>query len=51
METDPVTNQLELANGKGKTRAVLAAHDVIVTYGENYGDAGLRRAHRTASAT
>ena len=37
VETDPVTNQLELAAGKGKTREVLAAHDVIVTYGENYG--------------
>jgi hypothetical protein len=37
VETDPVTNQLELAVGKEKTRAVLAAHDVIVTYGENYG--------------
>jgi hypothetical protein len=37
VETDPVTNQLELAVGKDKTRKVLAAHDVIVTYGENYG--------------
>jgi hypothetical protein len=37
VETDPVTNQLELANGVAKTRAVLAAHDVVVTYGENYG--------------
>jgi len=37
VETDPVTNQLELANGVAKTRAVLAAHDVLVTYGENYG--------------
>ncbi len=39
VETDPVTNQLELANGKEKTRAVLSGHDVIVTYGENYGAA------------
>ena len=39
VETDPVTNQLELAAGKEKTRAVLAAHDVIATYGENYGAA------------
>jgi hypothetical protein len=39
VETDPVTNQLELANGVAKTRAVLAAHDLIVTYGENYGAA------------
>jgi hypothetical protein len=37
VETDPVTNQLELANGKDKTRAVLDAHHAIVTYGENYG--------------
>ena len=37
VETDPVTNQLELANGKQKTFDVLAAHDTIVTYGENYG--------------
>jgi hypothetical protein len=37
VETDPVTNQLELANGKEKTRAVLGEHDTIVTYGENYG--------------
>jgi hypothetical protein len=37
VETDPVTNQLELAIGKDKTRAMLAAHDRIVTYGENYG--------------
>ena len=38
VETDPVTNQLELANGKEKTRRVLLGHDVIVTYGENYGE-------------
>jgi hypothetical protein len=37
VETDPVTNQLELANGKQKTFDVLRAHDTIVTYGENYG--------------
>ena len=37
VETDPVTNQLELANGKEKTREALSRHDVIVTYGENYG--------------
>ena len=40
VETDPVTNQLELANGVAKTRAVLSAHHVIVTYGENYGGPG-----------
>ncbi len=37
VETDPVTNQLELANGKQKTLEVLSQHDTIVTYGENYG--------------
>ena len=37
VETDPVTNQLELANGKPKTAAVLDDHDTIVTYGEHYG--------------
>lgn len=37
VETDPVTNQLEVANGKEKTLAVLRAHDTLVTYGENYG--------------
>jgi hypothetical protein len=40
VETDPVTNQLELANGKQKTHAVLSDHDTIVTYGENYGEPG-----------
>jgi hypothetical protein len=40
VETDPVTNQLELANGKEKTKAVLDEHDTIVTYGENYGGPG-----------
>jgi len=39
VETDPVTNQLELANGKAKTQDALLAHDTIVTYGENYGAA------------
>jgi hypothetical protein len=38
VETDPVTNQLELANGKEKTASVLSSHDTIVTYGENYGE-------------
>jgi hypothetical protein len=42
VETDPVTNQLELAEGKAKTREMLAAHDVIVTYGENYGASDCR---------
>lgn len=37
VQTDPVTNELEVANGKLKTRVALASHDTIVTYGENYG--------------
>ena len=37
VETDPVTNELEIANGKQKTLDVLASHDTIATYGENYG--------------
>jgi hypothetical protein len=47
VETDPVTNQLELANGKEKTFAVLREHDTIVTYGENYGapDCGVPDGH------
>jgi hypothetical protein len=47
VETDPVTNQLELAMGKRKTFDVLAAHDAIVTYGENYGapDCGVPNGH------
>jgi hypothetical protein len=40
VETDPVGNQLELAVGRQKTFDVLAAHDTIVTYGENYGRPG-----------
>ena len=37
VETDPVTNQLEIANGKEKTLQVFRDHDAIATYGENYG--------------
>src|SRR4029079_1065116 len=37
VERAPVTTQLERAIGKEKTRAMLAGHDRIVTYGENYG--------------
>jgi hypothetical protein len=37
IQTDPVTNELEVATGTAKTRAALASHDTIVTYGENYG--------------
>jgi hypothetical protein len=39
VETDPVTAELRLANGDEHTRRAFAAHDVIVTYGENYGAA------------
>jgi hypothetical protein len=37
VQTDPVTNELELANGQHRTAAALAVHDTVVTYGENYG--------------
>ncbi len=37
VETDPVTNQLEIANSKQKTLQVFRDHDTIVSYGENYG--------------
>ncbi|MEN6303839.1 MAG: hypothetical protein ABFD96_13995 [Armatimonadia bacterium] len=37
VETDPVTAELRLANGDEHTRLAFAAHDLIFTYGENYG--------------
>ena len=37
LETDPVTAELRLANGDEHTRAAFSVHDVLVTYGENYG--------------
>jgi hypothetical protein len=37
VECDPVTNELRLANGDAHTKEAFAAHDVLVTYGENYG--------------
>ena len=37
VETDPVTVELELAKGDPDTWNPLAEHDVVVTYGENYG--------------
>ncbi len=37
VETDPVTAELRLANGDEHTRTAFDAHDVLVTYGENYG--------------
>ncbi|HSV16434.1 MAG TPA: hypothetical protein VLI90_19380 [Tepidisphaeraceae bacterium] len=39
VETDPVTAELRLASGDEHTRAAFANHQVIVTYGENYGAA------------
>jgi hypothetical protein len=40
VETDPVTNQLEIATGKQKTLGVFRDHDRIATYGEHYGAPG-----------
>jgi hypothetical protein len=37
VETDPVIAELRLANGDEHTRAAFDSHDVVVTYGENYG--------------
>ena len=37
VQTDPVTAELQLANGDEHTRIAFANHHVIVTYGENYG--------------
>jgi hypothetical protein len=37
VETDPVIAELRLANGDEHTRAALASHHAIATYGENYG--------------
>jgi hypothetical protein len=37
VETDPVIAELQLAKGDEHTRAAFAAHDVIATYGENFG--------------
>jgi hypothetical protein len=37
LHTDPVTAELRLANGDQKTRLAFEKHDLIVTYGENYG--------------
>jgi hypothetical protein len=39
IQTDPVTAELRLANGDEHTRWAYGVHDVIVTYGENYGAA------------
>jgi hypothetical protein len=37
VETDPVTAELRLAGGDARTRRAFAAHDLLATYGENYG--------------
>ena len=37
VQTDPVGAELKLATGDEHTRLAFAAHDVIATYGENYG--------------
>jgi hypothetical protein len=37
VQTDPVTSELQLANGDERTRVAFANHHHIVTYGENYG--------------
>jgi hypothetical protein len=37
VQTDPVGAELKLACGDEHTRDAFAAHDVIATYGENYG--------------
>jgi hypothetical protein len=39
VQTDPVTAELRLANGDAHTREAFAAHQLIFTYGENYGAA------------
>jgi hypothetical protein len=37
VETDPVTAELRLAEGDAHTSEAFANHDVLATYGENYG--------------
>jgi hypothetical protein len=37
IQTDPVIAELRLANGDEHTRIAFANHDLLVTYGENYG--------------
>jgi hypothetical protein len=39
VETDPIYEQLQIANGKQSSLGFLAAHDVLFTYGENLGNA------------
>ena len=37
VQTDPVTSELKIANGDETCHRYLASHDVVLTYGENYG--------------
>jgi hypothetical protein len=37
VQTDPVTAELRLAGGDAHTREAFAAHQLVFTYGENYG--------------
>ena len=37
VQCDPVTPELRLANGDENTRIMFASHNMIFTYGENYG--------------
>ena len=39
VETDPVYEQLRIANGEERSLEFLASHDVLFTYGENLGQA------------
>lgn len=39
VESDPVMSQLRLANGDEHTRTAFESHDVLFSYGENYGKA------------
>src|SRR6185295_11763436 len=38
VETDPVYEQLRIANGEERSLEFLASHDVLFTYGENLGE-------------
>jgi hypothetical protein len=40
VETDPVVEQVRVANGDAASRAFLAEHDVLFTYGERIGTPG-----------
>jgi hypothetical protein len=53
VETDPVTAELRLASGDEHTREAFSRHDMIITYGENYGapDCGVPLNGRTYRKT